>query len=419
MVRKLFFLTVFLAISIPSVQDHYGFNIFGGITLKPFEISFALVFLFYVIDYLLGMKRPLRSSLSVPMAVFLAVATVWTIWGSQLYGVRAALYDVRPVFYYALFFVGLGVIKTKKDVDTFLKVSISGIFVYSIILLAEFFMKSGPMWTTRPDFLQDTNRIGAANGIVTIIALPFIIFPMSSKLLRKEWKIWTALLLIALIIVVLTSQSRASIAAILFIFLISLAVLIRSGKVSSIIRLVVLFGIMSLAGLYFVTEEFISKLSGLTTVTFDSSFLTRYLTALISLENISHSPLFGYGFGSLMVESSRETQGTVLDVTNYFIDWTWITIVFKVGVVGGGVFAWLWQRGFKVIKTVKTTDEWLWVMKKASVLAFFVIIALSIQNAFLIKGQVIVFVAGLFVLMERLRTLSMLSEGVDQKWRIS
>ncbi len=408
MVKNLFLFTVFLAICIPAIQDYYSLNIFFGISVRPFEIALILTLIFYGIKHFSSMKIPLRSPLSVPIAFFLAVSVSWTIWGAMHYGMRVALYDVRFVLYYVLYFVGLSVIKTQKDVNSLLKVSIAGVFIYSIIVLVEHHIRSGPMWSSRPEYLQDTNRLGANNGLMAILLLPFSIFLYSSKALRKRWNIWATLLITALMIVLFFSQSRVAILMVLFIVLASLVILIKNDRISSSLRLMVFIVALSFVSFLFISEEFLSRLYALRNITLDSSFMTRYLTAAKAIEEITRSPMLGYGFGSLMIETSRETQGTVLDLTNYFIDWTWITLVFKVGIIGGALFTWLWLRSFRVIRAIRPVDEWLWIMRKASLVTFVVIIAISVPNAFLIKGQIIIFLAAFLAMIERLRRISVL-----------
>lgn len=405
MSKALLLLTIFLAIAVPSVPDHYGLTVSGGITIYPYEVALFATLYIFVLGLLLGKQRLAKPLLATPLILFLIVIALQTAWGSQQYGIKSALYDVRTTTYYALFFIAASVLRTRSDFEAVLKAMVLGAIAYAGILGFEFLMKTGPLWSTRPLYMEGANRIGSSNALVPLFILPFAILPIAI-LMDRKWKILSALAGASLVLTLLISQSRAGMLFAVLVIGCTMLVLARLGAIKTILKWGTLTAFSCAVGVFVLDAEFITRLSAISELSLDSSFNTRFLTALLALDKIIASPWVGYGFGGLMMESSPELKGTILDMTNFFIDWTWITLVYKVGIIGAATFTWLWWKELRLIHRIRSIDAWTFAMKSCLLISAIIMVLASIQNVFLIRGQLVVFLAAFLAMSESLFHLS-------------
>lgn len=409
MVKALLLLTVFLAIAVPSVTDHYGVTLVNGITIYPYEAALFMTIFFFLFGFMIGKEKLKGSTMNGPLILFLALIALETVRGAMLYGLKQALYDVRTTVYYGVFFILISVFRTRKDFEQLLKVMAAGALSYSAILAFQFVAKSGALWAARPDFLENVQRIGSSNAMIPLFILPFAILPVI-VLRDPNWKNFSLMTCLALAITTVISQSRAGLLFAGGTLVSSILVLARFGMIQSALRWVVLASIACAGGVFLMNPDFIARLGAMGELTLDSSFNTRLLTALIAFDKIAASPWIGYGYGGLMMESTPELKGTILDMTNFFIDWSWITLAYKTGILGTGLFAWVWWKAMSLLYRTKPNDLWIAAMRACLFISLPLMMLLSIQNVFLVRGQLIVCIAAFLALSEGLFRLSTTSE---------
>jgi len=130
----------------------------------------------------------------------------------------------------------------------------------------------------------------------------------------------------------------------------------------------------------------------------DSSFLMRVEFAYYASQRFLESPIFGKGLGDFL----KYKILNVNDAANYYIDNSWLYFLWKGGLIGFLLFAWLYIRFFKAsyFVLINTTDIRVKYITLGLLGGFIGLSFLGVLSPLLIKYKTNVLIAFLFAYIE-------------------
>jgi hypothetical protein len=140
----------------------------------------------------------------------------------------------------------------------------------------------------------------------------------------------------------------------------------------------------------------------------DSSFLMRVEFAMYSIERFLDSPFVGQGLGDyLKYKIFLETNKP-----NYFMDSTWLYLLWKGGIIGFVLFAWMYFRFFKVTfhNLMNTEDTNVKIINLGLLAGLLGLSILGILSPLLIKYKTNALLAFIFAYVETERLKMMKHE---------
>jgi hypothetical protein len=136
----------------------------------------------------------------------------------------------------------------------------------------------------------------------------------------------------------------------------------------------------------------------------DSSFLMRVEFAMYSMERFLDSPITGKGLGDylkykIFLESNKP---------NYYMDSTWLYLLWKGGIIGFLLFAWMYFRFFKVtyFNIMNTDDTNVKIINLGLLAGLLGLTFLGILSPLLIKYKTNALLAFIFAYVESERRLT-------------
>lgn len=392
--RRLLLSAVFLAIAVPYVPTGYALQLVGGLRIHAFELIGILAFLSWTLVLAAGGCTRTSAARIAPLIALAAFVACAAAWGASLYGVRAALYDARSALLYPLGMVSACVLRSPRDLELLLKVAIAGSATFAIVILTELGLGDGPLVSAQAEYLRGTSRLGAANGVAIILILPFVILLKELSRSRRTSTVWIAAYVSALVATLVLGQSRAGL-VIVVLGLSLLAVIEQRSRATSLAIAAVAAIVVAAGSLVGTTAADVADRVGVTLSAplSDSSILTRLFTAGIAIEEIRGSPWIGYGFGGLIIELSSQMKGTILELDNYFVDWSWLTIAHKGGLLAVAIFSWLFVACARRVRGLNDGAEGQRALRSAAVVFLVMLLAASLGNTFLTHGPNVVIVA--------------------------
>jgi O-antigen ligase len=130
----------------------------------------------------------------------------------------------------------------------------------------------------------------------------------------------------------------------------------------------------------------------------DSSFLMRVEFAYYASQRFLESPIFGKGLGDFL----KYKIFNINDAANYYIDNSWLYFLWKGGLIGFLLFAWLYIRFFKAsyFVLINTTDIRVKYITLGLLGGFIGLSFLGVLSPLLIKYKSNVLIAFLFAYIE-------------------
>lgn len=130
----------------------------------------------------------------------------------------------------------------------------------------------------------------------------------------------------------------------------------------------------------------------------DSSFLMRVEFAYYASQRFLESPVFGKGLGDYL----KYQIFNINDAANYYIDNSWLYFLWKGGLIGFLLFAWLYIRFFKAsyFVLINTSDIRVKYITLGLLSGFIGLTLLGILSPLLIKYKTNVLIAFLFAYIE-------------------
>jgi hypothetical protein len=136
----------------------------------------------------------------------------------------------------------------------------------------------------------------------------------------------------------------------------------------------------------------------------DSSFLMRVEFAIYSIERFLDSPVTGKGLGDylkykIFIETNKP---------NYYMDSTWLYLLWKGGIIGFLLFIWMYFRFFKVTyhNLLRTDDIYVKIINLGLLTGLLGLSLLGILSPLLIKYKTNALLAFIFAYVETERRLT-------------
>lgn len=393
---------IFVAIVIPSVEGILGFDIGEGITLYFVEIIFfVILFLFAIRKFIEGKIK--KVALNLPVLSFLTICILFSIYGAYKNGLRASLYDLRPLLYYSFYFVVINTVKTRKQIIKLINPIFIGTVVYCFVIISMYLWDNNPLC----QLIQwQYSRASFSNSINILFIFPLI---LSGILIRRNFKnnIISLLGLFLFSFTIIISQSRTlwlvSIGTIIL-----LVILLRRNRSLKLNRLITSLIILSFLFIFIISlVVMFSKAINydLYSQILKRAYSLRHLTSisevqsrLISFENVSNlikeSPVIGKGMGKRFI--------VIGDIEGIYVDSSFLTLLIKMGLVGLFFFLWVY---IKILKELywgfyNSKNDFSLIFYPSLIVSFLGLLIVALQNVVLLKGKHIFVIAVLMGLIE-------------------
>jgi O-antigen ligase len=130
----------------------------------------------------------------------------------------------------------------------------------------------------------------------------------------------------------------------------------------------------------------------------DTSVLQRFEFAVYSIQRFLESPIFGKGPGDYL----KYKFFSSLKAPHYYMDSTWLYVLWKGGIVGLVLFLWVYIRFFKVTYSnlVNSSNKWIKILNLGLLSGFIGLAFLGLLSPLLIKYKTNVLIAFLFAYIE-------------------
>ena len=351
--QSAFFVMIILALVIPDgagVYQYFSLEI-GGFNIRALEIILGSLLISWVIQMIMGRYKFKVSICSALILIFLAYLGFSVYIGmSNDARLTDVMNDLRGMGYYIVIFLALSIFSgQEKEKDKKLeKVSESlvlGSAIFAILFFIFYYLRTFIIHTLGLDFPDFGNRFNFRNTSIFFIPVAFCLNYLFQKI-RGQKKAFYLICLILIIGAALISGTRTLWAAILLTIILGVLVLVskKSIKLGSLVVVIVLCSIfiLGLSQLSFVHDseiyyEIVKRTRTFEDIWYDASYRFRVNVSAQALEEIKESPVFGMGLGvPIRVEHAKAFSEIP------YIDNSWITLVYKTGLIGGGLFLAIW-----------------------------------------------------------------------------
>ena len=419
--RMLIYFLIVLAASCPSAEGSFGFTTIAEATVYPPEIVFLILLAMYFWKMI---SRPGGSNyvtpLHRPMVCLLVLCAVATVYGASLNGVRLALYDVRPIFYYLLYFVIVDVVRTRQQLNSVLSATMLGTLLYGLVLFSMYAWANNPLRS----FVDDPNgRLAFKNAALVIVAFPSLLaFALRKYAWHRSTLVNVTLGVIYLFIAVST-QSRA-LWVVLSSCVVLQAVLVTRSRyyvvtprtwlaldIACIMMVIAACISLSLWSHDIADSPLVERAHSLLSVA-DIPEISEVDSRIVgygsAYESMRQSPIVGRGFGSVFYITG-DNQGT-------YFDSSFATLYLKTGIVGFACLLW-------IIVVVARDIAWGAIHSRnvgevflygSFAVMFSGLLVLALQDILLFKGRQIFVIAAMLGLLEasnRIMKTRLLGQG--------
>ncbi|MFQ5906111.1 MAG: O-antigen ligase family protein [bacterium] len=398
--KRLLLALIFLIIVMPIIYYRSPLIPFA-ITYELVGLLFAILLFYFLIQLLSRGTRCAKCCLGLPLSVFL----LWCA-GSALVGFTKGhrlfliFYEIFFLFLYVTYWI---VIETARD-ERFIRSLFLIIVVGTVLVSMEYLYVA--VGSRGLSFLM-SGRIATRQANMALVALPYLVTGLFFSLPRRK-KIASLLAVFLILPMVLLSQQRAlwaGLAMSLFVVCVLTWKKTRLSLKQSLVGLMVLVlvfiilsqGLMILqrvTGLN-ITGILQKRLLSFLNVTQDPAILVRFQDYTAVLEKTKDHPVLGCGLGDSFLQLSTRRSAP-------FVDNSFLTILWKTGIVGLCAYLWLivsfFRRASYVIR--KTAEEGTLTIAISTTASFTGLLFVALSAATLLGYRLIIVWATLLGIIE-------------------
>ena len=346
-----FFVMLVLALVIPDgagAYQYFSLEI-AGFNIRALEIILGSLLISWVIQMIMGRYKFKISICSTLILIFLAYLGFSVYLGmSNDARLTDVMNDLRGMGYYIVIFLALSIFSTQEKDKKLDKVSESlalGSAIFALLFFVFYYLRTFIIHTLGLDFPDFGNRFNFRNTSIFFIPVAFCLNYLFQKIFSQK-KAFYLICLFFILGAALISGTRTLWAAVLITVILGIFVLVskKSIKLGSLVVAVVLFSVFvfGLTQLSFVNDsemyyEIVKRTRTFDDIWYDSSYRFRVNVSAQAYEEIKESPVFGMGLG---VPIRVEHANAFSEIP--YIDNSWITLVYKTGIVGGVIFLAIW-----------------------------------------------------------------------------
>lgn len=399
-VRRLLLTLVFLIVAIPIM--HYRVPAIPvGLSYKIIGLLFGTLLFWYAVHVLNGGLRVRRSSLDVPLALFLILGVASAVIGF-LKGHRS-FFIVYELFFLSLYLTYWILVHGAGD-ERFIRVLFVVLAVATVIASMEYLYVA---LTSRRLLVLTTGRIVTRQATMAIVAVPYLVTGLFFPLTKRQ-RIASLTAIGLTLPLLLLSQQRAMWISLAVSLLFVWTVLWKRRKVSFRHCLV---GLILVAIACAAAGRTVALLQGVTgleigqilkqrfmtfwTVSRDPAMLYRIQDYASVVRRIRTHPFVGCGLGDEVFQPSTK-------MSTPFVDNSFLIVLWKTGVPGLCAYLWLvvsfFRRGFYVIR--KATDERTLVLAISTVASFLGVLCVGLSAATLLGYRFIIVWASLLAAID-------------------
>lgn len=387
-----------------------------GFDLTVRMMLFGMLVLAWVIHVLRGCSRIFHFShihITGPL-LFIIVAVAWGMLRAWSNGVSLghAISDANGYAFLALIPIAVEQISDRRSFAWIARIfvgALTWLAVKSLLLLYFFshefpFLKELYTWQRKAWLTEITRlesgvyRVFAASDVFLLLGI-FVGFMLLWKMAsRRKW-IWMSFIGAAFLLSLSRSFWLGSFVAVTFMLPVLARLKIMTSR-SAKTFLLRGFGVLLLsAGVLFAVMQFPypAKLSDASALGIFSSKLTGISDAAVSsrwnmlgplTEKIKEAPVLGSGFGTVITYRSDDPRIHALHpggvITTFAIEWQYLEMVMKMGLLGLIGILWLWLRiGRFFWRTIKNAAGKDLLLVMGLMMAFFAFIVANIFTPYL------------------------------------
>jgi O-antigen ligase len=350
-------------------------------------ISVFVLVLWFFRSCLLGKIKLIKDKLVLPVLVFLCICVFLGIAGGFLKNnsTRYIRLDIIVFFLYFFYVVLRSQFRKKEDVKNLMYVIVLGGFFASLLYVITFLLipldasQSGRVINRQVHFLMVslffllTYLIWGKNKLIKRISFVFIFFISIALLICQTRGTWVSTLIGSFLILGIgLKEGKVSykiffriLVAVFFIFILILYLAQNKG-----------FDIAGQIGTRAASVKNISQ---------DPSAMMRGVLYLSALQKFIRSPIIGQGFGDTITVPAFFAGGIVKTVR--WVDSTWISLLWKMGIIGFLTYAWLFLTAFwrTFVLYRKANDEITKVFSIGMLAVMLALSAISLISPLMIK----------------------------------
>ncbi len=326
----------FFILSVLYFDTGDGITFTDSIYLSITLLIIANLGIYLVSNFGNTLKTPLDKSFLALYVVLFYGLILGIIYGNPLFEVAAELTRYLPVFGYFFFRDLMTVEKRKSIFLSLLFVIILFVIARNFYFYREIIIQSTAIWQT------ESARVPVNEVIVLLGTVVFIVF--ASLYAKKSIAIVCLLLFGASFISLILTQSRGYWLAFLISSIAMLFLANGKSKIRIIIYgLVLLSTITAVVAIFFqdslelIIDGLLKRVGTLGNVGMDSSLQDRYRETKVVLDKIFQNPIAGHGFGTTFRREAIRPRAIYIGPLS-FIHNGYLTVWFKFGIVGLGVF---------------------------------------------------------------------------------
>jgi len=302
-------------------------------------IAASVSMLWWARSALIGKFGLIKDRLTSPVAIFLGLCALGTALGLiRGNDFMPIIKDFGIFFLYGFYFIFRSLFKQKEQVK----------YLIHVIILASTFAALVYIYTflTVPFGLNEMGRVVTRQVHFFMVSLPFLLSFLiwdGSKLTRP----FVIAALCIILIATLISQTRGTWVSMLVGASVVFFLAYRERKISS--KNFLIIGILTVVGVTFIGygtqfnlyEKIAERVATFGNLREDPSAIFRTVVSLGALKKFAERPILGQGFGDFV-----DVKVSSFHFVVQWVDSTWLSLLWKMGIVGLLAYAWLFFSVF-------------------------------------------------------------------------